>query len=137
VFALAGDVRRSGPLVLDRDPSITDVQAVSHPGISNIENYLETAARFGIRGRLGGRAHFGLLVDIEWKTDHAITFADAGVDLPTCGNGRCEADENDLVNPGTAEVNPPHVPRIDLVGHRYLSTNNFGVVIGSRVASPG
>ncbi len=137
VFALAGDVRRSGPLVIDRDPSVTDVQAVSHPGISNIENYLETAARFGIRGRLGGRAHFGLLVDVSWKTDHAVTFADAGVDLPTCSGdpsqveGRdCELDSNDLVNPGTGEVNPLHVPRVDLVGHRYLSVDNFAFSIG-------
>jgi hypothetical protein len=137
VFALAGDVRRSGPLVLDRDPSVSDVQAVSHPGISNIENYLETAARFGVRGKLGGRAQFGVLVDIAWKTDHAVTFADAGVDLPTCTGdpsqveGRdCELESNDLVNPGTGEVNPLHVPRIDLVGHRYLSVDNFTFSIG-------
>lgn len=137
VFALAGDVRRGGPLVLDRDPSMADVQAVSHPGISNIENHLETAARFGIRGKLGGRMHFGLLADVAWKTDHAITFADAGVDLPTCSGdpgeveGRdCELDSNDLINPGTGEVNPLHVPRVDLVGHRYLSVDNFVFSIG-------
>ena len=136
VFALAGDVRRSGPLVMDRDPSVADVQAVSHPGITNVENYLETAARFGVRGQLGKRMHFGVLVDVAWKTDHAITFADAGVDLPTCTGdngveGRdCELDSNELVNPGTAEVNPLHVPRIDLVGHRYLSLDNFAFSIG-------
>jgi hypothetical protein len=137
VFALAGDVRRDGPLVIDRDPSMPGVQAVSHPGISNIENHLETAARFGIRGQLGGRMHFGVLVDVAWKTDHAITFADAGIDLPTCSGepgqveGRdCELDNNDLVNPGTGEVNPLHVPRIDLVGHRYLSVDNFVFSIG-------
>lgn len=137
VFALAGDVRLGGPLVMDRDPTIADVQAVSHPGITNVENYLETAARFGVRGQLGKRVHFGLTVDVAWKTDHAITFADAGVDLPTCSGdpgeapGRdCETDSNDLVNPGTAEVNPLHVPRIDLVGHRYLSVDNFAFSIG-------
>jgi len=137
VFALAGDVRRAGPLVIDRDPTATDVQAVSHPGISNIENYLETAARFGVRGQLGSRVHFGVLVDIAWKTDHAITFADAGVDLPTCSGdpsqieGRdCEVDSNDLVNPGTTEVNPLHISRIDTVGHRYLSVDNFAFSIG-------
>ena len=137
VFALAGDIRTNGPLVMDRDPQAPDVQAVSHPGISNIENYLETAARFGIRGKVGGRAQFGAIIDVAWKTDHAITFADAGVDLPTCSGspseveGRdCELDNNDLVNPGTGEVNPLHVPRIDLVGHRYLSVDNFAFSIG-------
>lgn len=137
VFAFAGDVRREGPLVIDRDPSVTDVQAVSHPGISNIENHLETAARFGIRGQLGGRVHVGVLVDVAWKTDHAITFADAGTDLPTCSGepgqveGRdCELESNDLINPGTAEVNPLHIPRVDLVGHRYLSVDNFAFSIG-------
>jgi hypothetical protein len=69
-----------------------------------------------------------------WKTDHVITFADAGIDLPTCGaagtSGACEDEDNGVVNPGTQEVNPLHVPRIDLVGHRYHSENNFGFVIG-------
>jgi hypothetical protein len=132
VFALAGDSRLGGPLVLDRDPTILDVQAASHPGITNVENYLETAARFGVRAQIGKRIHMGLLVDLAWKTDHVITFADAGVDLPTCtgNNSPCEMDSNDLVNPGTAEVNPLHVPRIDLVGHRYRSIDNFAFSIG-------
>ena len=73
-----------------------------------------------------------MLADIVWKTDHAISFADAGIDHPTCGDGElpCEADANDLVNPGTGEVNPLHSANIDLVGHRYLSLDNFNVVIG-------
>lgn len=136
VFALAGDVRRDGPLVMDRDPSEPERQAVSHPGISNIENYLETAVRFGIRGQLNRRVHFGVMADLAWKTDHAITFADAGIDLPTCNGSNgvpdrdCENDANELVNPSTGEVNPLHVPRIDLVGHRYLSVDNFTFSIG-------
>ena len=133
VFALAGDVRRNGPLVLDRNPVETDVQASSHPGITNIENYLETALRFGVRGQLGKRILFGVIVDLAWKTDHAITFADAGIDLPTCTGSRttdCETESNDLVNPGTEEVNPLHAPQIDVVGHRYLSIDNFAFSIG-------
>jgi len=56
--------------------------------------------------------------------------------MPGCvfGTGavttHCETDDNDLVNPGTAEVNPLHNQKIDLVGHRYRSVGNFGVVIG-------
>ncbi len=132
VFALAGDSRGAGPLVLDADPTDPAAQPFSHPGISNIENYLETGAHFALRAELGAHVRFAALVDVLWKTDHVISFADAGIDLPTCGAGvgRCEDLDNDLVNPGTAEVNPLHAPRIDLVGHRYFSEDNLGVVIG-------
>ncbi len=121
VFAFAGDVRTEGPLVLDRDPTDPGVQAFSHPGITNIENYLETAGRIAVRAELGKRISFGAIVDLIWKTDHVISFADAGVDRD---------DDNDLVNPGTDEVNPLHAPQIDLVGHRYHSEDNFGLSIG-------
>ncbi len=98
-----------------------DIDAMSHPGISNIENYLETAGRIAVRAELGKRISFGAIVDLIWKTDHVISFADAGVDRD---------DDNDLVNPGTDEVNPLHAPQIDLVGHRYHSEDNFGLSIG-------
>jgi hypothetical protein len=132
VFALAGDVRSGGPLVVDGDPIEPDVQGRSHPGITNHENYLELGTRIAVRAQLGTHARFAALVDFMWKTDHAITFADAGVDLPTCGTGSgpCENESNDLVNPGTSEVNPLHIQVVDLVGHRYHSENNFGFVIG-------
>lgn len=132
VFALAGDSRGAGPLILDRDPTTSGVQAMSHPGISNIENYLETAGQFAVRASLGQHVRFAAIVDVKWKTDHVISFADAGIDLPTCGQGvtPCENETNDLVNPGTREVNPIHAPLIDLVGHRYFSQDNFGLAIG-------
>jgi hypothetical protein len=132
VFAFAGDSRGSGPLILDADPTDPALNALSHPGISNIENYLETSARFALRAELGTYVRFAALVDVVWKTAHVISFADAGIDLPTCGAGvgACENAENELVNPGTAEVNPLHAPRIDLVGHRYHSEDNLGVVVG-------
>ena len=44
-FALAGDHRTAGPLVLDADPVTPGAQALSYPGVSNLENYLETSAR--------------------------------------------------------------------------------------------
>ena len=111
----------NGPLVLDSDPTTDGVQALSHPGITNIENYLETAARVAIRAKLGDHVRFAVSGEAVWKTDHVITFADSGVDLPTCTAGQtqhCETDNNDLINPGTAEVNPLASPKIDLVGHR-------------------
>ncbi len=122
VFTYAGDTRLTGPLILDTNPLDTGVQPMSHPGISNVENHLETAARFALRAQLGPKVRFAAMVDIAWKTDHAISFADAGVDRPS--------DDNDLVTPGTDEVNPLHAPRIDLVGHRYFSEDNFGLAIG-------
>lgn len=134
VFALAGDHRGTGPLILDGDPTTNGVQAVSYPGVSNLENYLETAGRVALRARLGTHVTFAALGEVIWKTDHVITFADAGVDLPTCpASGRCENDPNDLVNPGTQEVNPLHVRKIDLVGHRYRSEDNRGYVLGAEV----
>jgi hypothetical protein len=135
VFALAGDRRMAGPLVLDSDPTAAGQQALSYPGISNLESYLETAGRFAMRAKLGTHVTFAALGEVIWKTDHAITFADAGVDLPTCPSGapRCETDANDLVNPGTQEVNPLHARKIDLVGHRYRSEDNHGYVLGAEV----
>jgi hypothetical protein len=132
VFAFAGDSRTAGPLVLDGDPTMPGVQALSHPGISNFESYLETSARLALRARLGTHLSFAASSELIWKTDHVISFADAGFDLPTCPTGtpRCENDDNDLVNPGTQEVNPLHVRAIDLVGHRYHSENNLGIVLG-------
>ena len=121
VFSYAGNTSNPmNPLILDSDPVTAGVQAANHPGISNLENYLETAMHFAIRGELGTHVRFAVLGDAIWKTDHVISFADAGVDR----------DGNNLVDPGTTEINPLHVDRIDLVGHRYHSVDNFGVVIG-------
>lgn len=115
-FALAG----TGLLQLDSDPTTPGVQALNHPGISNVENYLETAARVAIRAQLGPHVHAGLLGDFIWKTDHLISFANAGIDR----------DNSDKIEPGTDEVNPLYNQQIDLVGHRYRSAHNFGFAIG-------
>ena len=137
VFAYAGDAGRAtyGPLVLDSDPTTpTIIEGRSHPGVSNIENYLESAGRVAVRAQLGSYVRFAAMLDLVWKTDHIISFADAGIDLPTCGatgvTGACENAPNSVVNPGTREINPLHVQRIDLVGHRYHSEDNFGFVVG-------
>lgn len=131
-FALAGDRRTAGPLVLDADPVNPGVQAESYPGVSNVENYLETTARLAVRTRFGPRLAFAAFGQLAFRTDHVISFAEAGVDFPTCPTGapRCETDDNDVVNPGTAEVNPLHVKKIDLVGHRYRADNSRGYVLG-------
>jgi hypothetical protein len=120
-FSFAGDSRGAGPLILDSDPTRPGVQALSYPGVSNVENYLESHGLFAVRAQLGPHVRFSVGADIKWKTDHVMTFADAGKD----GD-----DDNDLVNPGTDEVSPLHVPGLDLVGHRYRSENGFDVSLG-------
>ncbi|HWO24290.1 MAG TPA: hypothetical protein VNO30_36350 [Kofleriaceae bacterium] len=137
VFAYAGRVGAggagSGPLVLDADPTTMELEARAHPGVSNVENYLELAGRAAVRARLGRYVRFAATLDFVWRTDHVISFADAGVDLPTCGagvSGPCENETNSVVSRGTREVNPIHVDTIDLVGHRYISVNGFGFVVG-------
>ena len=42
----------------------------------------------------------------------------------------CETANNSVVNPGTREVNPVYSSQIDLVGHRYISEHDLGVVLG-------
>jgi hypothetical protein len=131
VFAFAGDRRTAGPVVLDADPTTPGTQPFSHPGITNLESYLETSARLAVRGVLGRRLTLSAVGELTWRTDHVISFADAGVDLPTCpAVPRCEVDDNGQVNPGTEEINPLASRRIDLVGHRYRAEAGRGYVVG-------
>ncbi|WP_428261296.1 hypothetical protein [Haliangium sp.] len=124
VFQYAGTPRgdpAATPLVLDADPTQDGRQDLVHPGVTAGENYLRTGGRLGAHGLIGPLqlgASFGLV----YTQPHVISFADAGEDLPTCGpnvSGPCENEDNALVNPGTAEVNPGHVSLIDFVGRRY------------------
>jgi hypothetical protein len=111
------------------------MQAISHPGITTVENYMELGARLGVRAELGKHVHLGALVGLTTATDHAITFADAGVDKPACSGSvttECENDTNDVVNPGTDEVDPTHVPLVDLVGHRYVLEDILAVQVAIR-----
>ncbi|HUJ62007.1 MAG TPA: hypothetical protein VLX92_26055 [Kofleriaceae bacterium] len=121
VLAYAGDDRVPGnPLILDSDPVTPGVQAKSYPGISNIENYLETTAHAALRAELGPHVRASVIGDVTWISNHYITFANAGVDR----NG------DNLINPGTTEINPAYVDRIDLVGHRYESMHGLTFAIG-------
>jgi hypothetical protein len=136
MFAYAGDPAGGGPLVLDSDPVTPGVQAMAHPGVTNVENYMELGGRIDARAEIG-RVHLSAFGAFTGETQHIISFTDAGVDLPTCKMGQsppgCEVDNNDLVNPGTVEVNPLHVPLIDLVGHRYRSVGAMNFHIGAEL----
>jgi hypothetical protein len=134
-LSFAGDSRTGGPLVLDGDPTTAGVQPLSHPGISNHEGYLETAARIALRTKLGAHLTFAAIGETSWQTEHIITFADAGIDLPTCptSSPRCETADNEQVSPGTVEVNPLHQQRIDLVGHRYHAQHARSYLLGAEL----
>lgn len=111
IFAFAGDARAGGPLVLDRDPTMAGQQPLSHPGVTMIENYLTLGGRLGINARVGHAAKFSASFNVGWDQEHRISYTDAGEDSP---------DPDDVVSPGTTEVNPLHVPLIDVTGRRYL-----------------
>jgi hypothetical protein len=131
IFALAGDAREGGPLVLDGEPATAGTQARSHPGISHVENYLELGGELGVEVELGDRWRFAARFRYASQQSHLITYADAGVDRPTCTGDRttgCEVDDDAVVDPGTEEVNPLFVPAIDSVGHRYRAAG--GRVLG-------
>lgn len=134
VLALAGDSRRTGaPLVLDSDPVTSGLQALSNPGISNVENHLEMGGNLALRAQVSKHFQLSLTGEVVWRTNHTITFADAGIDLPTCGAGQttgCEDNTNDLIDAGTEEENPAFVSRVDLVGHRYRSAGGLGLLLG-------
>lgn len=110
VFAYAGDATAGGPLALDRDPVADGSQTISHPGATNVENFLTLGGQAGIDAHLGSHLRFELAFAIDWDQSHLLTFADPGID---------GSDDNDTVDPGTDEVNPLHSPLIDTVGRRY------------------
>ncbi|HUH00440.1 MAG TPA: hypothetical protein VML75_00515 [Kofleriaceae bacterium] len=139
IFSYAGDARTGGPLVLDADPTRPGIDALSHPGISNVENYLTLGGRVGIGAQLGEKVRFGASVALTHDQSHLISFADAGVDKPTCRAGQvppaCEVSSNEVVDPGTDEVNPLHVQTIDQVGGRYRldGADDFLFLVDARV----
>lgn len=140
-FAYAGDVNDNptGPLVIDLDPLSTTDSPASHPGVSYIENYMTFGARAGLNAQVGKNVKFGAAFDIARDQTHAISFTDAGNELPACGNGKsppnCETPDDNVVTPGTVEVDPLHVQLIDAVGRRYLvdETTVFSVTVSGTI----
>lgn len=117
VLAFGGDARVPGaPLVVDRDPLSTVDAPLSYPGVTTIESYLRLAGRVGVRGVVGENARFDASFNLGWDQPHAVTFADAGNDSP---------DPDDVVTPGTSEVNPLHVRIIDVTGRRYIVDDSW------------
>jgi hypothetical protein len=117
IFALAGDP--DGPtrrLVLDRDPVMAGFQEMPHPGVTVIENYMTFGGRFGVHGEVGPNAHFNASFEIANDQKHRITWTDAG--------NESDQDTDDVITPGTREVNPLHKDIIDVTGRNYIADDN-------------
>lgn len=110
LLAYAGDATAGGPLALDADPTADGAQTISHPGVSNVENFLSLGGEAGVDAHLGPHIRFSLSFAVDWDQSHLLTFADPGIDGP---------DDNDTVDPGTDEINPLHAPLVDTAGRRY------------------
>lgn len=133
VFALAGDASGTGPMILDADPTTAGRQALDHPGVTNVENYLEMGGRVAARIAVGKKFRLAAAFELTAENEHVITFTDAGVDLPECSGAdtpSCEPFDDELVTPDSDEVNPLHVETTDLVGHRYRAADVFNYVVG-------
>lgn len=125
-FAYAGDAANNptGPLVGDRDPTPNTDAPMSHPGVTDIENYLTWGGLVGVRAFLGENAHFSASFELTHDQKHRISWTDAGRELPGCSATlqppNCEQPNDDVITPNTREVNPLYKQVIDVVGRRYL-----------------
>ena len=127
VFAHAGHAPTTGPLILDADPVAQGRQAISHPGVSSVENYLTGAVRLGVDAAVTDLVRVDAGFRLGWEQSHLISFAGAGQDSAD--------DENEVVDPLSEEVNPFHVPLIDGPGHRYRVDDaaTYALSLGVRV----
>ncbi|HKA87549.1 MAG TPA: hypothetical protein VKE22_07775 [Haliangiales bacterium] len=139
-FALGGDVTSNPGAVLavDPDPTSTTDANIPHPGVTTIENYMIFGGQLGIRGQIGEHVKFMASFGVTREQSHAITFTSAGIDLPGCSatvTMNCESPDDNVVTPGTREVNPLHKPIIDTVGRRYLvdETTVLTFMVGGQV----
>jgi hypothetical protein len=136
-FSIGGDLATGGPLVVDPDPTNAANANISHPGVSIIENYLTFGGSLGFRAQIGERARFGATFEIANDQAHIISFTDAGDEKPGCSatvTTGCENPNDEVITPGTDEVDPLHQQRIDVVGRRYIvdeTTNLQFMVAGT------
>jgi hypothetical protein len=133
IFAYGGDVTTepSAPLGVDLDPTSAADALIEHPGVTTIENYLTFGGRLGLRGQMGDNAKFNASFAIDYDQSHRISWTDAGKELPGCSATRttgCEEMNDDVVTPGTKEVNPLFNRLIDLPGRRYLVDESVSYV---------
>ena len=123
LFALAGDRALQGPLILDADPTRAASRRSATPASRTSRTTSRPTGRFALRAQIGPHVRFAVLGDLIWKTDHVIY-------VRRCRR-RSRTTTTTWLTRAPNEVNPLHVPAIDLVGHRYRSEDGFGFVIGS------
>jgi hypothetical protein len=140
VFAYAGDKVNNpgGPLVLDSNPTTAAVEAMSYPGTTQIENYMTFGGRVGLRAQIGDHVKFSAGLDVQDDQSHVITFDDAGIDRPGCTamiTTNCESPDDNVVTPGTIEVNPLHKQLINLPGRRFIvdGATTFTFLVSSTI----
>ena len=95
-------------------------------------------ARVGLNAQVGPNAKFGASFELGRDQTHAISYTDAGRELPGCGTGvsdNCETPDDGVVTPGTGEVDPLHKQIIDIAGRRYLvdETTTFTVLVNGQI----
>ncbi len=93
---------------------------VAFNGITNIQDFATFGMNLGLNFTLNKYAVLMLGADARTDTRHWITNAGRG-------NGKLQGDLN-LVDPGTAEVNPVRRDVIDNVGRRYAVGDVFAVM---------
>jgi hypothetical protein len=127
VFQYAGTAQNAGPLVLDADPLDPGNQAITHPGVTTVENHMTVGGRSGFMAELGSTVRVMATFALLWDQGHLLSFEDAGVDGPN--------DADEIVTPGTVEVNPAHAPIIDSTGRRYRVDEalNYVISVSGRV----
>jgi hypothetical protein len=139
-FALGGDVASNAmaPLAVDADPTRTDDARLPYPGVTTIENYMIFGGQLGLRGQIGEHVKFIASFGFTRDQAHTITLTSAGTDFPACSatvTMGCETPDDDVVTPGTREVNPLHKPIIDTTGRRYIvdETTVLTFMVGGQV----
>ncbi len=91
-------------------------------GITSIQDYGSFAIDVGLNFHLGPYARLNFGANLKTDTQHILTSASRG-DADALSSG-----DNDLVDAGTAEVNPVRRDVIDTVGRRYAIDGVFRLV---------
>ncbi len=110
-FALAGDPIRTGPLVLDRDPSTAEIEPLPYGGPSTVQGHLRGRLGFELGLIYAGQVEVALATDLGWQEAHFVSAAEQG-----------------------AMINPLHVPLIDQAGRRYRQSDAFDVISSLRAS---
>jgi hypothetical protein len=104
----------AGSPALNTDPYINSLTTFNNiqyfPGLTTVENHAIMGAKMGITMRYSRYFYLEAMYGLSHKTEHFITYTDAGDD---------GSDANNTVQLNTTERNPYYRTLIDEVGQRY------------------